>query len=138
MDQLKAKVAALTPQMAFIVNAAFAGLVWLFYLILPVKHFSIFGYGASLNGIQLFDGNFLCVLMSLVMILGPIALAVLPIIMKQVNWIFVVSLAGTYFLLLLITPGGFGFGAILSILLFFVPWFFFTFLRGNAPVGFVK
>lgn len=136
MDELKKIVGGFTPQLAAIINACFAGLFLIFFLVLP----ALSTHGSGVNGAKLIEhAPFFFVLVWLVIVLLPVAAAVVPFIKNKICPCCPVVLAIVYItamFTLTAIGGGFvginlGIGAILNIIIVLLPWICFAKLRGD-------
>lgn len=135
MDELKKSIAALSPQVAFIVNAAFAVLFLVFFLFLAM--FSKFEDGGA-KLISDSDAGFLFTLVWIALIILPLVAAVAPLVKKTIDTTLPILLAGiylTFLFTLTVFFKGLGVGSILNIIIVLAPWIGFSYLRKGMPAG---
>lgn len=124
MEEFKKMIQGFDPKMAFIINAAFAVIFLVFFLVLPfVPNVS----GATLLG----HAPFTQLLILLFMLLAPIASVLYAYMKKKLCHRIVCTLTGVL-LVTLFVLGYFGIGSILNIIIL-LAWGMFTFYRKDMP-----
>lgn len=135
MNELKKFVTGLNGQVAFFINAGFAFLFILFLFLLPIL--SSFGGSATITELK----GFWNILSILVMVILPLAVAILPLLKKNVCHCYVCALAVFYtaFVFGASAMGAkfmlnIGFGFFINLILVLIPWAGFLKLRAGFPI----